>query len=127
MSLDISPVVLPGRNIIQSYGDGKFQIGENKFYQSLLVSPDKIIPWSPNSVHNLILEDFEEVLNFTPSIEILLLGCGEKAVYVASKLRELFNEEGIVLEPMGTGAACRTFNVLLGEDRRVGAALFLIV
>ena len=126
MSLDISPVVLPGRNIIKSYGNGKFQIGETHYYQSLLVSPDKIIPWSPGDMHDLTLEDFQEVLKFTPSIEILLLGCGKIVHYLSSNIRQELNKKCIVLEVMDTGAACRTFNVLLGEDRRIAVALYLV-
>ena len=88
--------------------------------------PDNIIPWSPNDTQNLNLEDFEEVVKCSPAIEILLLGSGTIAGYLPSKLREQLNERGIVLESMDTGAACRTFNVLLGEERRIAAALILV-
>ena len=90
------------------------------------MSPDEIINWSPGDMHDLTLEDFQEVLNFTPSIDILLLGCGKTVHYLSSNIRQELNEKGIVLEVMDTGAACRTFNVLLGEDRRIAAALYLV-
>lgn len=126
MSLDITPIVLQGCHIIQSYGDGKFRISEKQYDHSVLLLPDQIIPWAPNDVNNLNLNDFEEVLNVEPLVELLLLGCGKTTCFVPSELREELNEKGVALEPMDTGAACRTYNVLLGEDRRVAAALILV-
>ena len=59
-------------------------------------------------------------------VQILLLGFGPKMCAIPRSLRSLFRSAGIVVEPMDTGAACRTFNVLLAEDRRVAAALLPI-
>lgn len=126
MSIDITPIAFEGRHMIQSYGDGKFQISEKQYYQSLLVFPDQIIPWVHNDANDLTIHDFEEVLDVKPVVEVLLLGCGEKTCFVAHELREQLKERGTALELMDTGAACRTFNVLLGEDRRVAAALMLV-
>ena len=53
MSIDITPIVFEGRHMIQSYGDGKFQISEKQYYQSLLVFPDQIIPWVHNDANDL--------------------------------------------------------------------------
>ena len=126
MSLDISPVDFEGRNIIQSYGNGKFQISDNKYDHSVLVFPDQIIPWSPIDTNNLIVDDFKKVLTVGPIVELLLLGCGKTTWFLPLPLRDELKEIGLVLEPMDTGAACRTFNVLLGEDRRIAAALMLV-
>ena len=126
MSLDISPVDFEGRNIIQSYGNGKFQISDKKYDHSVLVFPDQIIPWSPIDTKNLIVDDFKKVLTVGPIVELLLLGCGKTTWFLPLPLRDELKEMGLVLEPMDTGAACRTFNVLLGEDRRIAAALMLV-
>ena len=126
MSLDISPVDFEGRNIIQSYGNGKFQISDKKYDHSVLVFPDLIIPWSPIDTNNLIVDDFKKVLTVRPSVELLLLGCGKTTRFLPLPLRDELKEMGLVLEPMDTGAACRTFNVLLGENRRIAAALMLV-
>ena len=126
MSLDISPVDFEGRNIIQSYGNGKFQISDNKYDHSVLVFPDQIIPWSPIDTNNLIVDDFKKVLTVGPIVELLLLGCGKTTWFLPLPLRDELKEMGLVLEPMDTGAACRTFNVLLGENRRIAAALMLV-
>ena len=126
MSLDILPVFPQDCQLIQSYGDRKFRISDKQYEQALLVFPQKIIPWSPIDENNLRLDDFEDVLNTKPAIEILLLGCGKTTLFVPLTLRDAIKERGVVLEPMDTGAACRTFNVLLGEDRRIAAALMLV-
>ena len=126
MSLDLSPVDFEGRNIIQSYGNGKFQISDKQYDHSVLVFPDQIIPWSPIDTNNLIVDDFKKVLTVGPIVELLLLGCGKTTWFLPLPLRDELKEMGLVLEPMDTGAACRTFNVLLGEDRRIAAALMLV-
>ena len=126
MSLDLSPVDFEGRNIIQSYGNGKFQISDKKYDHSVLVFPDQIIPWSPIDTSNLIVDDFKKVLTVGPIVELLLLGCGKTTWFLPLPLRDELKEMGLVLEPMDTGAACRTFNVLLGENRRIAAALMLV-
>ena len=126
MSLDISPVDFEGRNIIQSYGNGKFQISDKRYDHSVLVFPDQIIPWSPIDINNLIVDDFKKVLTVGPIVELLLLGCGKTTWFLPLPLRDELKEMGLVLEPMDTGAACRTFNVLLGENRRIAAALMLV-
>jgi uncharacterized protein len=126
MSLDISPVDFEGRNIIQSYGNGKFQINDKQYDHSVLVLPDQIIPWTPIDTNNLIIDDFKKVLTVGPIVELLLLGCGKTTWFLPLALRDELKETGLVLEPMDTGAACRTFNVLLGENRRIAAALMLV-
>ena len=126
MSLDISPVNFEGRNIIQSYGNGKFQINDKQYDHSVFVFSDQIIPWAPIDTNNLIIDDFKKVLTVGPIVELLLLGCGKTTCFLPLPLRDELKEMGLVLEPMDTGAACRTFNVLLGEDRRIAAALMLV-
>ena len=126
MSLDLSPVNIEGRNIIQSYGNGKFQINDKQYDHSVLVLPDQIIPWTPIDTNNLIVDDFKKVLTVGPIVELLVLGCGKTTWFLPLPLRDELKEMGLVLEPMDTGAACRTFNVLLGENRRIAAALMLV-
>ena len=63
------------------------------------------------------------MLAIKPRIELLLIGCGARFAMVGPDVRRALKKEQISIESMDTGAACRTYNVLLGEDRRVGAAL----
>jgi uncharacterized protein len=66
---------------------------------------------------------FSLIIKVTPAIEILLIGCGARAKLIEPNLLVDLKNAGIAVEPMDTGAACRTFNVLIAEDRRVAAAL----
>jgi len=123
MSLEISPVILQGRQLIQSYGDKHFQISNKLYDQAVLVFPEETVPWSPIDVNQLTVDDFYKIVNAEPPIDLLLMGCGKSPWFQMPRLRDDLKNRDIVLELMDTGAACRTFNVLLGEDRRVAAAL----
>ena len=118
----------PGaRQLIQSYGAHGFTIAGRRYDGAVLVFPDRTLPWalpSPGAAIGELAEaDFAAVLDADPPVEILLIGCGEMASPVTPDLRSLMRQGGIVIEATDTGAACRTFNVLLIENRRVGAAL----
>lgn len=123
MSLDITPMVPTGRQLIQGYGDGQFRISEAVHEGPILVFPDVTQPWAISQPGQFELGDFQGILDAAEAPDILLLGCGVKSLFIHPDLRDGLKDAGIVLEPMDTGAACRTFNVLLGEDRRVAAAL----
>ena len=69
MSLDLSPVNIEGRNIIQSYGNGKFQINDKQFDHSILVFSDQIIPWAPIDPNNLIIDDFKKAQTQRPRLQ----------------------------------------------------------
>ena len=124
MSLDISPLIPTGRQIIQTYRGGAFRISQVDYAGPVLVLPDRTITWSPPAFANLALADFAAIRGPDAVVQVLLLGCGDKMLMPSAALRKAFKDVGIVIEPMDTGAACRTFNVLMGEDRRVAAALY---
>jgi len=123
VSLDISPMVPAGRQLIQSYGDGQFTISDIVFTGPVVIFPEKTQAWSPADPPNFTQDDFEPVLALEDPVDILLLGCGDTGQFIHPNLWDALREVGITIEAMDTGAACRTFNVLLGEDRRVAAAL----
>ncbi len=123
MSLDITPSVPVGRQIIQSYGDLRFRVSDEVFESPILVFPEKTIAWSVSSIEELSVAALAEVIESDVAIDILLIGCGKAMALVPPALRDALKGSGIVIEPLDTGAACRTFNVLTTEDRRVAAAL----
>jgi uncharacterized protein len=86
------------------------------------VFPDRTLPWEAPGAAPVTWESLTPVVEHG-GVQILLLGLGRTMGVIPSKLRSAFRAAGIVLEPMDTGAACRTYNVLVGEDRRVAAAL----
>ncbi len=123
MSLDITPSMPVGRQIIQSYGDYRFRVSDVVFDSPVLVFPNETITWTVSSIDKLSLDVFSDVIKADPAIDILLIGCGKDIALIPPVLRGEIKAVGIKIEPMATGAACRTFNVLTTEDRRVAAAL----
>ncbi len=112
--------------IIDAYGNGGFRIGGEAFNGSILVLPDgTVTSWSAD-VNALSADSFEAIVTASPPPEILLLGCGPRAAFVPPPIRQRLREAGVVVDAMGTGAACRTYNVLIAEERRVAAALIAV-
>ena len=108
--------------IINSYEPGWIQINEQKYYQSLLLMPDRLIQdWSAASADQITPEHLVELARYEP--QVLLLGTGEQHKFLHPQIFRPLMELGIGYEVMTTGAACRTYNVLLSEDRKVLAAL----
>ncbi len=119
----LTPSDPAARQVIQSYGAGGFTIAGRRHDGAVLVFPDRTLPWTVSDICKFAEEDLAAVLGAEPPVEILLIGCGELATPVAPDLRARMRQAGIVIEATDTGAACRTFNVLLIENRRVAAAL----
>ncbi len=124
--MDITPVIAPTRQLIQKYGGGVFSIGGRPYASSVIVFPDVTLAWPVVSFEEVTETAFEPVFFRAPEVEILLLGCGKTQAFVPPPLRDSLKRRGIVLDCMDTGAACRTFNVLLAEERRVAAALVVV-
>jgi uncharacterized protein len=78
------------------------------------------------AIHNLQFQDFEKLVAEADQYDVLLVGMGDEIRPIPRELREALKELGVVAEPMSTGAAVRTYNVLLAEDRRVAAALLAV-
>ena len=126
MSLEVSPLVAEGRNLVSSYGDGLFRFGEEAINGSVLLFPESIYSWNVKSMDDITVDSFARVIEKADEIEILLLGMGSRLMPVPLAWRHALKEHGIVIEPMDTGAACRTYNVLVAEARRVAAALIAV-
>lgn len=124
--MDLTPRLEPGRQRINSYGDGGFRISGQRYTGSIIVTSDTVTAWSRDSVDRIDATDFSHLAEATPAIEIMLLGCGDHAVPPPPDLVAHLRELGVGLDFMATGAACRTFNVLAQEDRRVAAALIAV-
>ena len=122
--VDITPLIPGNRQRIERYGASGFTITGTVWPSSVLVRPMQTLAWAVNSLADLTLDSLAPVL--TGDIDVLLLGCGAQIGLVPPALRQAVRDRGVVLEPMDTGAACRTYNVLLAEDRRVGAALIAV-
>jgi uncharacterized protein len=111
-------------NLIRSYSQHEIRIGEQHLQASCIVSADTVIAdWEPASFAALTPAHLERVLALEP--EVVLLGTGATQRFPPAAIRTMLAARGVGLEVMDLGAACRTFNVLVQEERRVVAALFL--
>ena len=123
ISLDITPAVSPGRQLIKSYGNEGFCVADQIYNTSILLTRFETLPWSIKDVKDISLENLSPALNQNG---ILIIGCGAQFVAPPEDLRVKLKTRGVSLEWMDTGAACRTYNVLLIEERDVVAALIAV-
>jgi uncharacterized protein len=114
----------PGRAPIDSYGGGGFRFAGMSHRGSLLCLPSGIYGWAP--ALPIDLASLEKVLAEADAIDTLLVGTGRSIVTLSPELKDHLRAARIVAEAMSTGAAVRTFNVLLGERRAVAAALVAV-
>lgn len=120
---DITPIIPSDRQVIDGYGEGQFCVSGQWRTGAVVVFPDRTVAWRPKEFADLTPDDFTPVIQAEPRVEFLLLGSGTRMGLLPKALRQSLREAGLVVEVMDTGAACRTYNVLLAEGRRVGAAL----
>lgn len=116
----------PGRAPIDAYGAGGFRFAEMSHQGSILMLPSGIYAWDVTSFADISMGKLSEVVADAEEIEVLLFGCGNDLMPVPKALRDELSALGIRTEPMSTGAAVRTYNVLMAEDRQVAAALIAV-
>lgn len=113
------------RHFIRSYGPGWVNVSEREIRQSLIVTPERVVTdWPPSTFADLEEVHFETVARLEP--EIVVLGTGSRQHFPHPRLIRPLLLKGIGMEIMDTAAACRTYNVIMLEGRRVAAALLLI-
>lgn len=117
---------LPGQYPLEAYGDGGFRFADMSHRGSILALPSGMRAWAVTSVAEFSCEAFAPVIAEADRIEILLIGTGADPAHLSDELRWMFREAGIGVDAMTTPAAARTYNVLVGEKRRVAAALVAV-
>jgi uncharacterized protein len=118
--------LLTGRPPISGYGRGAFRLGGLEHRGSLLILPGGVYPWAAAQAADVTEEALRPVLDEGVSFGFLLLGTGPAQIFPSPALRKTFAAAGLGLEAMDTGAACRTYNVLLAEERIFAAALIAL-
>lgn len=113
----------PGRAPIDAYGNGGFRFASMSHKGGLLLLPAGIKAWRVTNAAEVTLESLAPLIEERRAIEVLLYGSGPVQVFPAAALREALADRGLYIEAMTTGAACRTYNLLLAEGRAVAAAL----
>jgi uncharacterized protein len=110
-------------NVITGYGEDHVLVNGRRYQSSLVVLPDRILDWSVSAFTDLSAEDFKILEDL--KVEIVLLGTGPKQRFPHPRLTSALTAARIGLEVMDLKAACRTFNILVAEERKVAAALML--
>jgi uncharacterized protein len=116
----------PGRAPIDAYGNGGFRFAGMSHRGSVLCLPDSIQAWRPTDCAYIAYEDFADALKMVHGIEVLLIGTGLEPQPLPQGLRAKLREGGLKADIMTTGAAVRTYNILVEEERRVAAALIAV-
>lgn len=112
-----------GKYQIRSYQPGKLVINDKTYTHSVIITVDQLISWRPQSFNDLQIDDLTKIFELKP--DVVLLGTGEKQNFLSQPLTSEFTKKNISIEVMNTHAACRTFNILLGENRKVVAGLII--
>lgn len=115
-----------GVNIIQGYGPGRFRIGQTVHEYSLLVSAEHVSRWDISDIASVTPQSIDAFLNHTPPLEVIIFGTGQSITPIPQSVRDVLRQKRIGVDVMDTGAACRTYHVLLAEKRRVGVALLIL-
>ncbi|WP_176084048.1 Mth938-like domain-containing protein [Martelella sp. HB161492] len=124
--IEIREAHFPGRAPIDAYGNRGFRFADMSHRGSLLCLPSGIYGWDVTAAAEISAATLENVMAEAEAIEVLLVGTGEELVLLPRPLREALKQRQIVADPMNTGAAVRTFNILLEEQRAVAAALIAV-
>jgi uncharacterized protein len=109
--------------VIRTYGPGHFLISERDWREPVLVTPTATTPWAVARAEELSADNVAAVRSGPAPSELLVVGCGARAAFIPPAIRAELKAAGLALEVVDTGSACRIYNVLLAEGRRVAAAL----
>lgn len=125
--MDVTPLIPEGRQIIQSYSHDGFRVSGKSYNSPIIVLPTDTKIWAASSLFSTITEDnFADLVTMAADLDVVLFGTGARAEFFPPKMRQVLKDKGLLVETMDTGAACRTYNVLMAEGRRVAAALLPI-
>ena len=126
MMTDIETPHLPRPALIDAYGNGGFRFGGMSHRGSLLCFPDGIWAWPVTSLNELTTSSLEAAFARAERLDFFLIGGGRDPWVLPERLRDRFARASLTVDAMPTGAAVRTWNILLAENRRVGAALIAV-
>lgn len=124
--MDITPLIPKNKKILNGYGNGIFKVNNDPYSGNIIICPDAVIPWEIENISLLDIKSLQSILNLKSEVELLVIGCGSEHVKLPLEIIKAFREKNISVEVMTTGAACRTYNVLLSEGRQLAAALIAV-
>ncbi len=113
----------PGdRQLIQRYGENSFTVSGTRHTGSILVLPTATAAWEARGIADIDGASLANTLR-AANVTLCLIGCGARTELIPQSLRDALRAAGVSVDAMETGAACRTYNMLVGEGRAVAAAL----
>ncbi|MFP4097199.1 MAG: Mth938-like domain-containing protein [Alphaproteobacteria bacterium] len=123
--MDITPLIRRNQQVIQTYKSGVFKISNVVYDHPVYVDADEVLCWN---ISGCALGDIKPahlhlIEERAGSLDVVLFGTGSKSALLPDHLRDAFCTMGVAVDSMNTGAACRTFNVLMAEGRRVSCLL----
>jgi uncharacterized protein len=126
MPIDPDAPHLPRSAAIEAYGQGGFRFDTMSHQGSLLCLPDAVWAWSVTRPQEIDRISLRKVLENAASIDTLIVGTGLEVWIMPRELRETLRKAQVVADVMQTGPAIRTYNIMMGEGRRVAAALIAV-
>jgi len=121
--MDVTPLIPSDRKVISGYGPGMFRINNQPVSGPVIIEPHRQQAWSVGTFQDFSVESRSFLGEGAEPYEVLLIGTGNRMQFMKPSVRQAIRQLGPVADVMDTGAACRTYNVLLSEGRRVAAAL----
>lgn len=119
--MDVTPLIPAGRQVIQQYRAGGFRISGKDYTGAVIVLPERTLMWPVSG--DLSLSSFDMLKGMARELDVILVGTGSAQQFIPPALRQALKQLGLNIDTMDTGAACRTYNVLMADGRRVAAAL----
>ena len=116
----------PYQAVIEGYGNGGFRFAEMSHRGSLLCLPSGMHAWTATTPAEITMESLAPVFEVADQLDVLFVGLGHEVSGFDKSIRQALRERGIIVEAIATGGAVRTYNILLGENRAVGAALLAV-
>lgn len=116
-----------GQPPVDAYGDGGFRLAEQRFEGSVLVTPLGLYPWMPKAVEEITPASLAPIVEALGHFDFVIIGSGETTLRLPADARRRLESQAIFPDVMATGAACRTYNLMLSENRRVAAAFIAVV
>jgi uncharacterized protein len=116
----------PYQAVIEGYGSGGFRFAGMSHRGSLLCLPTGMHAWEATSAAEISFANLQPVCDAADQIDVLLVGLGMDIAGFDKSIRQALRQRNIIVEAIATGGAVRTYNILIGENRAVGAALIAV-
>ncbi|WP_293506299.1 Mth938-like domain-containing protein [Parvibaculum sp.] len=115
-----------GQPPVDAYGDGGFRLEGQRFEGSIIVTPQGLHPWSVAAIGDVTVASLAVLTDAAGTFDFLLVGSGEAFARLPAQVQKHLESQGLFPDLMATAAACRTYNMMLAENRRVAAALIAV-